>query len=837
MIRKGKTMTEKETRSGQAANLRKDAEEKVAHLPEDLYALSPEETRQALHELRVHQIELEIQNDELLRTAAELEASRARYRDLYDLAPVGYCTLSEQGLILESNLTAATMFEVARGALVNKPFPRFILKEDQGIYHRQREQLFATAEPQACELRMVKKDSPAFWARLEATVTPGDDGAVVCRVVMSDITEHKREEEARKENERRLHMIVEHVNDAFYIHDFLGNITDLNDNACRMTGYTREELLAPGGLPLIDAPMNSELTQDRLSRLMRDGFLVFEGQHKRKDGTMVDVNVSARIVSRDGKGIVQSFVSDITDRKLAEEVIRRGNILLSAIIENIPNTIFLKEAKELRFVLFNRAGEELTGYFRDDLQGKNDYDFVPKEQADFFTEKDREVLYGKDIVDIPEEPLQTRNKGQRILHTKKVPIMNANGEPEYLLGISEDITERKRAEAEKAELESQNRQLQKTESLGRMAGAIAHHFNNQLGVVIGNLEMAIDDLPKGDRHANILTAAMKSAWKAAEMSSLMLTYLGQTSDKRESMDLSETCLLSLPILRAIMLGKVLLETDLPAPGPVISANTNQIQQILTNLITNAWEAVDEDRGAIHLRVKSVSSEEITTVHRHPIGWQPQSTAYSCLEVSDTGGGIADKDIEKLFDPFFSSKFPGRGLGLPVVLGIVRAHGGSITVESELDRGSIFRVFFPISTEQFLRQPDKANQSLKMERGGTVLLVEDEEMVRNMAAAMLKRLGFTVLEAKDGVEAVEVFRQRQNEIRFVLSDLTMPRMNGWETLTALRKLAPNLPVILASGYDEAHVMAGDHPELPQIFLGKPYKLKGLSDAISEALVKK
>ena len=319
------------------------------------------------------------------------------------------------------------------------------------------------------------------------------------------------------------------------------------------------------------------------------------------------------------------------------------------------------------------------------------------------------------------------------------------------------------------------------------------------------------------------------------MSSLMLTYLGQSSGKRESLDLSETCLRGLPILRTVMPGTVMVKTELPSPGPVISANADQIQQVLTNLVANAWESVNDKIAAIHLCVKTVFATEIPTAHRYPVGWQPQNTAYACLEVTDTGNGIADKDIEKIFDPFFSSKFTGRGMGLAAVLGVVRAHGGSATVESVLGRGSIFRVFFPISTEKFLRQPDKAAQPLSIKRGGTVLLIEDEEIVRNMAAAMLKRLGFTVLAAKDGVEALEIFRQRRDEICLVFSDLTMPHMDGWETLTALRKLAPNIPVILASGYDKAHVMAGDHPELPQTFLDKPYKLKGLSDAISQALV--
>jgi CheY-like chemotaxis protein len=288
---------------------------------------------------------------------------------------------------------------------------------------------------------------------------------------------------------------------------------------------------------------------------------------------------------------------------------------------------------------------------------------------------------------------------------------------------------------------------------------------------------------------------------------------------------------------------VVLKKDLPAPGPIISTNSDYIKQVLTNLFTNAWEAIGTGSGTVSLRVKTVSPAQISAVNLRPIGWQPQASAYACLEVADSGCGIATNNIEQIFDPFFTDKFTGRGMGLPVVLGILKTHNGALTVESEPKQGSTFRLFFPLSEEVLLR-PQKpgsiddfsisASSPAKFEGGGTVLVVEDDEMLCSMVGTMLESFGFSVMKARDGVEALEIFGQHQSEIKFVLSDLTMPRMNGWETLTALRKLQPGIPVILASGYDKAHVMAGDHPELPQAFLGKPYKLKELGDAIGQVL---
>jgi len=540
----------------------------------------------------------------------------------------------------------------------------------------------------------------------------------------------------------------------------------------------------------------------------------------------------------------------------AEEALRESEEKYRLLVENANEAVCVLQDGIFRYA--NRMCGEMLGVPVAELIGVSMLKFLNPDDRETAINQHLRILRVEPAAGRTDFRILTRHGEERWVDVNSVEIV-WNGKT-ATLNFATDITDRKlaeealRAEVAKAELEAQNRQLQKAESLNLMAGAIAHTFNNQLGVVIGNLELAMMELSQGTSPHAKITAAMKASNRAAEVSGLMLTYLGQSFDKLEPLDLSDACRRGLPMLRAAMPRNVVLETDLPSPGPVISANENEIQQVLTNLITNACEAVGEGRGAIHLNIKTVSPSEIPASHRFPIGWQPQDHAYACMEAADAGCGIEDKDIEKLFDPFFTSKFTGRGLGLPVVLGIVKAHGGAVTVESEPNRGSTFRVFLPISGEEVPRQPDKVGNNgncgdtlqqgvptipspAETEGSGTVLLVEDEEMVRDMAAAMLKRLGFSVVEAKDGVEAVDVFRKHKDKIRCVLCDNTMPRMNGWETLTALRKLAPDIPVILASGYDEAQVMAGDHAEWPQIFLGKPYKLKGLSDAIGQVWVNK
>ena len=419
------------------------------------------------------------------------------------------------------------------------------------------------------------------------------------------------------------------------------------------------------------------------------------------------------------------------------------------------------------------------------------------------------------------------------LWTRLEGVVARDGQDRILCRVAFiDITEQKRSEEALRESEARNRHLQKAESLGRMAGAIAHHFNNKLQTVMANLEL-LGGAPAGVDPARCLAMAKRATDKAAEVSRLMLLYLGQTTSRKEPMFLAGICRDALPAIRDALPGTVTLETDWPEPGPAISANAGELQRVLINLVDNAWEAMGEKEGPIRIGVSRVKAAEIPAAHRYPAGWQPLDAEYACLEVADTGCGIAHGDIEKLFDPFYSTKFISRGLGLSIVLGIVHAHEGVITVESRRGEYCVIRIYFPLSLET-PSLPEKGILDEAPEEGGTVLLVDDDELLLMSTGGLIEILGFELLTARDGVEAVEVFRENRERIRCVITDLTMPKMDGWGTLAALRQIDPEIPVILASGYDEARVLSEPHAERPQVFLGKPFGLQQLQDGLNQAL---
>ncbi|MCK9195567.1 MAG: PAS domain S-box protein [Syntrophales bacterium] len=403
---------------------------------------------------------------ELTRRTEELKHAFIFQQRLIDALPVPVFYKDLEGKYLGCNSSFEKYSGQKREQIPGKSVYELSPKEFADIYHEKDRALLQNPGIQIYE--SIVKDAGGVLHNVifhKATFSnmDGSVGGLIGAIL--DITDRKRAEEDLKESENKYRLLADNVNDVIFVLDMNLNYTYVSPSVKILLGYQPEEILKQPTIELM-TPSSWELATKTVSEIKElEKFAPGEIpisrttqlEMRRKDGTTDWVETKASLIIDKNKqymGIL-GITRDITDRKQAEEEQKRTNILLKSIIENIPNMIFLKDAKELRFVQFNRAGEDLLGYSRDDLLGKNDYDFFPKEQADFFTEKDRDVLRGQEVVDVPEETIKTRNKGERILHTKKVPILDARGKPEYLLGISEDITERIKVEEDlKETLES-----------------------------------------------------------------------------------------------------------------------------------------------------------------------------------------------------------------------------------------------------------------------------------------------------------------------------------------------------------------------------------------------
>jgi signal transduction histidine kinase/CheY-like chemotaxis protein len=421
------------------------------------------------------------------------------------------------------------------------------------------------------------------------------------------------------------------------------------------------------------------------------------------------------------------------------------------------------------------------------------------------------------------------------IHERDLALRKAHDElAERAEQLQRELVERKRAEQERHRLQGQIQHAQRLESLGVLAGGIAHDFNNLLTGMMGHAGLALEHLAEDSAAAGNVRQVELAAQRAADLTAQMLAYSGRGQFVVEIADLSPIMREMAHLLSTVISKKAILEYQLEDSIPPVEADVSQLRQVVMNLITNASDALGDDEGTILLKTGVIEASD-SIVSDIAIQDELEPGRYSYIEVADTGCGMDTELQRKIFDPFFSTKFAGRGLGLAAVMGIVRGHKGAIKVESHLEQGTRFQVLLPVASRP-IEPSVSINAPLPPTSSGTgtILVVDDEDYVRLLAQTILEKRGYEVLAAEDGKKGVEIFRERASDINVVLLDLTMPVMNGREAFAEMRRIRPDARIIVSSGYTESDAIQHFAGSVPSAFIQKPYQPNALSQRIAEVI---
>jgi nitrogen-specific signal transduction histidine kinase/CheY-like chemotaxis protein len=388
-----------------------------------------------------------------------------------------------------------------------------------------------------------------------------------------------------------------------------------------------------------------------------------------------------------------------------------------------------------------------------------------------------------------------------------------------------DITEKRKAEEEKRKLEQQLQHAQKLESLGVLAGGIAHDFNNILTGILGYADLTLLDLSPVSPARDSVQQIVIAARRAADLTKQMLAYSGKGKFLVKPLQISSIVQEMSHLLEVSISKKCILKYNFSKDLPLVEGDATQLRQVIMNLIINASDSIGDHSGAISLNTGIMYCDKDYLFENY-INENIPEGYYIYLEVADTGCGMSRDIQDKIFDPFFTTKFTGRGLGLAAVLGIVRSHHGCIKIYSEPGRGTNFKVLFPALKSDVKELETKKSEEKVWHGKGTTLVIDDEKTVRTVAKAILNKLGFTVLTADDGLQGLKAFKNNIDEIGAVLLDMTMPNMNGEDTFRELRRISPNIQVILSSGYNELEAISRFPGQGLAGFIQKPYRVDEL-----------
>ncbi|HWA48622.1 MAG TPA: PAS domain-containing protein [Dongiaceae bacterium] len=507
------------------------------------------------------------------------------------------------------------------------------------------------------------------------------------------------------------------------------------------------------------------------------------------------------------------------------EQLRSTSKFLDAVVETLPGMLFVKSYPECRFVLFNRAAEDLLGYARAEFLGKTDYDFFPKEEADHFVARDRAVMEGGQPQITAEETITTRYKGERLLRTIKVPVMDDNGRPQYLLGFSEDITDQK-------VMEQQLRQAVKMEAVGQLTGGVAHDFNNLLGVVIGNLDIAAEQAVKSPGLRECIEEALSSALRGAELTRRLLAFSRNQPLQTAVVDLNQGLPQIASMLRRTLGEEIVIELHPAEDLWRVLADPAQMDEAILNLAINARDAMPRG-GTLTIETANAHLDEEYAAHHAEV----TPGDYVQVSVSDTGIGMSQDVIDRCFEPFFTTKAAekGTGLGLSMVYGFVKQSGGHIKIYSEVGHGTSVKIYLPRADRKAQAKvaPDPAQAAPRPGRE-VILVVEDNSDLRTVMVKQLTDLGYETREAENAKAALAVLA-KYPEVELLFTDIIMPGgMTGVELAREVRRLHPKVRILLTSGYTARAMANGFHDIEGLELLQKPFRKHDLAQRIRSIL---
>jgi PAS domain S-box-containing protein len=780
-----------------------------------------------VEELRKRNSVLEAEASVRTQTVAALLESKERYRNLFETMAQGVVYQSADGEIISANPAAERILGFSHDELLGKMSTDTCWQSitEEGA------PLPGEDHPSMVSLRTGKqvsdfimgvhnpKDGRYRW--LHVTAIPqfktGESEPYQVFTTFIDITELKRAQEALLENERKYRQLVNHAPTAIYEVDLRNRrYISVNDLMCEITGYSREELLEMDPLDLLTEE-GKKLFTERITKLVAGEEVpeVVEYRVRLKGGREIWTILNTKIMRDENGGIRATVVGhDISARKRMEEALRESEEKYRLLVENATDAIFIAQDGVVKYS--NPITLKLIEYSEDELAKIPFVSIIHPEDRDMVMDRHLRRLHGENPPSTYSFRVITKNGAELWVQANAIAI-TWEGRP-ATLNFLRDITKLR-------QLESKIGVAQRMESLGTLAGGIAHDFNNLLMGIQGRTSLMLSGIDRSHLHYEHLTGIEEYVQSAAELTRQLLGLARGGKYEVKPLSLNEVVRKS-----SDMFGRTKKEITIHHKYEPhvwsVEADQGQLEQVLINILVNAWQAMPGG-GDIYMETRNARLDETFT---GPYGAEPGK--YVQVSVVDTGMGMDETTMEHVFDPFFTTKERGRGtgLGLAAAYGIVKNHGGIITVESKQGRGSSFTIFLPASDKEVCREMEDSEGVIH--GTGTVLLVDDEQVIIEVGRELLTELGYDVLVARSGGEAVDIYRSRGEDINLVILDLIMPDMSGGQTFDRLRKLDSSVTVLLSSGYS----LDGEAKDILDRgcngFIQKPFNIESLSRKLQE-----